>query len=101
MFCDDDWASDPDDRRNTFGAMIYFGANLIYWWSKKQHLIARSNTKAKYRSLAQVTTDLLWIQTLLQELGVSTKSVMILVITNSYVMLAQPYHALQDQTYEN
>jgi hypothetical protein len=24
-FCDVDWASDPDDRRSTSGAAIYFG----------------------------------------------------------------------------
>lgn len=29
VFCDDDWPSDPDDRRSTYGATIYFGNNLI------------------------------------------------------------------------
>ncbi|XP_058777060.1 uncharacterized mitochondrial protein AtMg00810-like [Vicia villosa] len=35
LFCDADWASDPDDRRSPSGAVIYFGPNLVSWWSKK------------------------------------------------------------------
>uniref|UniRef100_A0A803PSJ3 Reverse transcriptase Ty1/copia-type domain-containing protein n=1 Tax=Cannabis sativa TaxID=3483 RepID=A0A803PSJ3_CANSA len=41
-FCDADWASDPDDRRST--------------------------TEAEYRSLANATAKIVWIQSLLSEL---------------------------------
>lgn len=50
--------------------------------------MARSNTKVKYRSLAQAIVDLLWVQTLLLELNISTKQPLFLCDNQSAVMLA-------------
>jgi hypothetical protein len=73
-FTDADWAGCLDDRKSTAGLSIFLGPNLISWSSKKQTTVSRSSTEAEYRSLAMATTELLWINSLLSELGIKCNS---------------------------
>jgi len=45
------------------------GTNVISWSSKKQPTVAKSSIEAKYRTIATTTTELLWLQELLKQLG--------------------------------
>ena len=69
-YSDSDWATDVDDRRSTSGFCIFLGNNLVTWSSKKQPTLSRSSTEAEYRSLASATAEILWLNSLLQELRI-------------------------------
>lgn len=72
-FSDVDWGGDVMDRRSHSGYIVRIGGNLILWQSKKQIFVARSTTKAQYKSLANTTFELIWIWSVLLELGISVQ----------------------------
>ncbi|XP_043687524.1 uncharacterized mitochondrial protein AtMg00810-like [Telopea speciosissima] len=73
-----DWAGDGFDRKSTRGFAIFLGPNLISWTSCKQHIVARSSTKAEYKALADASAELVWLESLFRELGYPLSSAPVL-----------------------
>ena len=71
-----------DDRKSTTAYIIFLGNNPISWRTRKQKVVARSSTEAEYRALATVASDMAWIQSLLNELGVKLRDTPLLLCDN-------------------
>lgn len=71
IFSNADWAGCPNDKKSMGGFCVYFGSLLIFWSSKKQFTIAQSSTETEYKTVANTTCEMLWIQSLLKELAIS------------------------------
>jgi hypothetical protein len=42
----------------------------VSWSARKQPTVSRSSTEAEYNAIANVIVEIMWVQTLLNELGI-------------------------------
>ena len=69
LYCDADYASDPDKRRSHTGWCFLLHGSVISWQSKCQPTVACSTVEAEYQSVSMATKEALWLRQLLPELG--------------------------------
>jgi hypothetical protein len=93
---DVDWADNVSDRRSTSGFMFFLGSGAVSWSSKKQPTFSLSSTKAKYKGIAIVACEVVWLQKLLSDSGQSMDAPVVIYCDNiSSILLANNlvYHA--------
>jgi len=66
---DADWANDVQDARSISGYVIKMAGGAVSWTSRKQTCVASSTTHAEYMALYDVITEIIWMKSLLVELG--------------------------------
>jgi hypothetical protein len=72
---DSDWAADVNDRRSQTGFFLRLAGGPISWTSRAQKTIALSSTEAEYMALSDCSRQVVWVHTLLGELGYSLKPI--------------------------
>ena len=69
-YCDAYWVGNSDDRKSTSRRCFFLGNNLVSWFSKKHNSISVSTTEAEYIVIGSSCSQLIWMQSLLQDYGV-------------------------------
>ena len=68
-YSDAGYAGDKADRKSHGRYATYVGGNLVTWRSQKQSVVSRSTAESEYRAMADTTAEMLWLRSLLIELG--------------------------------
>jgi len=74
-YADSDWASDSATRRSTTGYLINLASGVFSWNTRAQKTIALSSTEAEYMALSDTSRQILWMRSLLEEIGYSIKAI--------------------------
>jgi hypothetical protein len=60
-----------NDRRSTRGLTSFFGSNLILWSARNQATMSRSSIEGEYKPLGNATAEIIWVQSVLGQIGVA------------------------------
>ena len=64
------------------GHVVFLGRTPITWCSKKQKSLALSSTEAEYKAVASTSTEMMWVQNLLTEMGIRITSTPVIYCDN-------------------
>jgi transposase InsO family protein len=69
-YCDADFAMNGD-RKSISGILFLLAGAPISWQAKKQTTVAQSTVESEYAAMAHAAKELIWLQQLLKDLGMS------------------------------
>ena len=88
-YCDSDYAGDLDKRRSTTGYLFTFAKAPVSWKSTLQSTVALSTTEAEYMAITEAVKEAIWLQGLLEDLGVGQKHIDVFCDSQSAIHLAK------------
>ncbi|KAL2893587.1 Retrovirus-related Pol polyprotein from transposon TNT 1-94 [Bienertia sinuspersici] len=71
-FSDADWGSCTFTGRSLTGWCVFLGKCLVTWKTKKQKTVSKSSAESELRSLSHTTSEVVWVDGVLDELFFST-----------------------------
>nr|GEU33517.1 ribonuclease H-like domain-containing protein [Tanacetum cinerariifolium] len=84
-YSDADYPGCHTTGRSTSGYCVFLGNNLIYWSSKRQPMLSRSNAEAEYCGVANDVAGTCWLRNLLHELHKSLSFATLVYRDNLYL----------------
>lgn len=97
-YTDVDYAGNKTDRRSTSRWVTFLGSHLISWKSKRQNATARSSAEAEYRAMAQGSCEIIWLRSLLEDLGLLVQPSSQLFYDNKSAIILSSDSVLHEQT---
>ena len=74
------------------------GGNLVTWRSRKQKVVSCSSAEAEYRAMAETAREMVWIHSLLTNLGVTTSIPMPMQCDNQAVIFIASNPTFHERT---
>ncbi|MBW0536559.1 hypothetical protein O181_076274 [Austropuccinia psidii MF-1] len=69
-YSDADWGNCRETRRSTSGFLAQLHGCLVFWKTRKQPSVSISTAEAEYKSLCDLTSELLWFRQLCHEANI-------------------------------
>ena len=84
---DSDWGGDSNHRRSITGIIIKYAGGTIYFKTKFQETIAMSSTEAEFTAACDAGKAILYIRSILNQIGVNQNEATTLFIDNNGALL--------------
>lgn len=97
-YSDADWGSDKTDRKSITGWIAMLNGNPVSWASKKQRTVAQSSCEAELYAASAATNEVIWLRSLLGELGMNIGGASRLFVDNRGTIEVAKHGVKSDRT---
>ena len=74
-YTDSDWAADKIQQCSITGYFFKLANSIILWRSHAQKTVALSSMEAEYMAISDCSRQVIWMKTLIKELGIKIRSI--------------------------